>query len=269
MTDRSSSSAVAEDESDEPPVEEEASVVLEVRDVRGVVVPVRLREDWSAGLLGGGLWSTGSAMSGYFAAHASSVRDGLRRCVRPDASSRRARALELGSGHGLLSVCLAVAVRGDALRELVVTDAADHLPLIGRTLFDDNAAALGLRRRRRADDEHDDADAFDGAVRLRVVEHAWGTDEKDDDDALDGTFDFVFGSDVAYRDHLHAPLVKSLSRFTHERSVALVGVTTTDTGPSFFDALWDAGFRYERLSDRLIEPRFRGTTFGIFAVERR
>ena len=42
-----------------------------------------------------------------------------------------------------------------------------------------------------------------------------------------------------------------------------------DTQPRFFDSLLLAGFRYEKLSDHLLEREFRGTNFGIIAIQRR
>lgn len=59
-------------------------------------------------------------------------------------------------------------------------------------------------------------------------------------------YDFIIGSDVAYRDHLHAPLISSLLHFSHEHTVSLIGITMNDTKPKFFDSLLEAGFRYER-----------------------
>ena len=43
----------------------------------------------------------------------------------------------------------------------------------------------------------------------------------------------------------------------------------TDTQPVFFDKLTKAGFRYEKLADHLLEKEFRGSNFGIFAIQRR
>ena len=43
----------------------------------------------------------------------------------------------------------------------------------------------------------------------------------------------------------------------------------TDTQPVFFDKLTKAGFRYEKLADHLLEKEFRGSNFGLFAIQRR
>ena len=43
----------------------------------------------------------------------------------------------------------------------------------------------------------------------------------------------------------------------------------TDTQPVFFDKLTKAGFRHEKLADHLLEKEFRGSDFGIFAIQRR
>lgn len=126
---------------------------------------------------------------------------------------------------------------------------------------------------------------------VTVIEHRWGEWENDNGNSAreecckdDGKssasrlrkemqigtkkFDFIFGSDVAYRDYLHAPLIDTLVKFSHERTVSLIGVTMNDTKPVFFDLLHEAGFRYERLADHLIEPEFRGKVFGLFLIQR-
>ena len=221
--------------------------------------PVYFDEDWDTGI-GGGLWSTGAAMAKYFERHAQSIRSCLKSGKQ---NGRTISAIELGSGNGYLSVCLA-AIAGDLLSELVVTDLADHLPLMKKTL-ERNRHLVDVEEggERRTNDERPIA---------MVTEHKWGIAEKEESSAVCGKkFDFIFGSDVAYRDHLHAPLISSLDSLSHENtdtSLILIGVTMQDTKPSFFKALSDAGFRYERLPDHLMEPEFRGTTFGLFVIQR-
>ena len=80
---------------------------------------------------------------------------------------------------------------------------------------------------------------------------------------------FIFGTDLAYRNSLHEPLVESLSELSHEKTVILIGVTMSDTQPRFFDLLTKSGFRYEKLSDHLLDPEFRGRNFGIIAIQKR
>ena len=82
-------------------------------------------------------------------------------------------------------------------------------------------------------------------------------------------FDLIIGSDVAYRKELYDPLIRSLREFSDENTVSLIGVTMLDTTPSFFHKLNKAGFRYEKFADHLLEPEFRGTTFGVFAIQKR
>jgi len=82
-------------------------------------------------------------------------------------------------------------------------------------------------------------------------------------------FDFIFGSDVAYRDHLHVPLIASIDKFSHEQTLSLIGVTMNDTKPIFFQKLVVAGFTYDRIADHLIAEEFRGTTFSLFVIRRR
>lgn len=219
-------------------------------------------------------------------------------------------ALELGSGNGFLSVCLA-ALAPDLFEEIVVTDTSDHLPLIEQTLRA-NTHILSLRQPENKHAENDSkrqdnrvgralTERSDfpssGDHRMRpwvtVIEHLWGEfsegiQSSQDNEACDernaktraselekhvreGTkkFDFIFGSDLAYRDELHAPLIASLKKFSHVGTVAMIGVTMNDTKPKFFTALKQAGFKYDRVADHFYQPEFRGSTFGLIAVQRR
>ena len=42
-----------------------------------------------------------------------------------------------------------------------------------------------------------------------------------------------------------------------------------DTSASFFKKLTERGFVYERLRDELMEEKYRGLLFGLFAIEKR
>lgn len=219
-------------------------------------------------------------------------------------------ALELGSGNGFLSVCLA-ALAPEIFDEIVVTDTSDHLPLIERTLRA-NAHILSLRRPENEQAENDskkqdnrvgrsltDRSDFPSCgdhmmkPRVTVVEHLWGEfsariqtfqdmeacNEQNAESRAselgnhvrEGTkkFDFIFGSDLAYRDELHLPLIASLKKFSHVDTVALIGVTMNDTKPKFFTALREAGFKYDRVADHFYQPEFRGSTFGLISIQRR
>jgi Lysine methyltransferase len=83
------------------------------------------------------------------------------------------------------------------------------------------------------------------------------------------TFDYIIGSDVAYRDELHDPLIASLLHYSNPDTISLIGVTMVDTKPIFFQKLHQAGFRYERFADHLLDPHFRGSTFGIFILQKK
>jgi len=100
-------------------------------------------------------------------------------------------------------------------------------------------------------------------VSVTVSEYVWGVDD------FDEKYDFIFGSDLAYRDYLHDPLISSLLKLSHQHTICLIGVTMNDTRPVFFDKLTQHGFRYERLADHYLEGQFRGGNFGIFVIMRR
>ena len=221
-------------------------------------------------------------MAKYFECHAESIRSKLQqkrfgRNGSRNGSDGGVSVLELGSGNGLLSVCM-LAMARDLLSELVVTDMDDHLALIRKT-FDEN--------------KHIPQD------NVLVMEHKWGVfssdnnnnnnnnnnDDGDDPvsretqlartDAMHDrvrtgtrTFDLILGSDVAYHEDLYDVLIESLLRFSHSHTISLIGITMKDTKPEFFGKLIDAGFKYDRLADHLIPTEFRGQIFGIFAIQR-
>ena len=228
-------------------------------------------EDWATGI-GGGLWSTGDALAKYFGRHSALIRRDLTSCMDKGKSmegcSKKISAIELGSGNGYLSVCLA-AIAGDLISILVCTDLSDHLPLMEKTLAL-NGHLIDLvdidTCSDKVNDEGDNNTYVAERTKAAVTEHKWGVPEGED--SINNKFDLIFGSDLAYRDELHSPLIASIDRLSHENTVTLIGVTMVDTKPSFFDALTKAGFRYDRLSDYLLESEFRGTTFGIFVITR-
>ena len=166
-------------------------------------------------------------------------------------ATTKLRALELGSGNGFLSICLAAAIQdSDLMEEIVVTDLSDHLALMERT--------LGINE--------EFLESCKSKLTLAVKEHEWGKfTEQDEHEA----FDFIFGSDVAYRDYLHEPLIASLVQFSSDHTISLIGVTMQDTKPSFFEALEAAGFAYDRIADHHMAPEFRGTTFGLFVIQKK
>jgi len=284
-------------------------------------IPIYFDENWDTGI-GGGLWSTGLAIAKYFQHNSSSIRHSLINIhnkhrllmaatkntytdiginIDIDTAGRGGlvevgmTALELGSGNGFLSICLA-AIAGDILSELVITDMEDHLALIETTVRA-NAHIVTMEQRRDEDGDGDgdgdgDADTTQlgestSNLQCCIMEHRWGefqssnttttTNHKNTNadgirqQVQNGTkkFDFIFGSDVAYRDHLHAPLIASLDKFSHAHTVSLIGVTMHDTKPIFFSALVEAGFTYDRIADHLMSEEFRGTTFGLFVIRRR
>ena len=273
------------------------------RQVRNI--PIYFHEDWRTGI-GGGLWSTGLAMGQYFISTESAMTNLYQlsqRCSATTTTSSSSSSssvsdsnqgqqthlalsiLELGSGNGFLAVCLAAAItsmsssttnRNEVLRirNLVITDEIDHLRMI-QTTIQNNPKAL---------------ECVDN---LTIQEHRWGvfTDNtnstiesstgslkntgnstySNNHIVLDGAtkFDFIIGSDVAYHDSLVQPLLTSILHFSHHDTISLIGITMMDTKPSFFHELDRHGFIYQKLADHLLDPQFRGTTFGIFAIQKK
>ena len=258
-------------------------------------VPIYFEEDWNTGI-GGGLWSTGLAFAKYLTTpHAAQTLSELAATTTTTASSRQGLSvLELGSGNSFLSVCilgLAQQIEQQQqlqqrssnsnssstppqriIQDLVITDLADHLPLMQKTV-DANTHILS-------------STGDNTKRRVCVMEHKWGeflpttTTNNNNNSAKEDTtfeaqvqqgshkFDLILGSDVAYRPDLFDILIASLLQYSHDKTIILIGVTMLDTNPTFFHKLRAAGFEYTKFSDHLLEPNFRGPTFGIFCIQR-
>jgi hypothetical protein len=225
----------------------------------GEEYPIYLQEDWSSGI-GGGLWSTGLAMAYYCTTqHFLHQLQRLQQQQQQNhhRSSSTLRVLELGSGNGFLSVCLVVATKvlmNDSNIHVIATDTAEHLSLMQSTV-DLNSTC------------HAAAARIDVRPCISVQEYVWGAVTSTADDVAE--FDLIIGSDLAYRDGLHDPLIDAFQQVCSRKTVILLGVTMTDTKPIFFTKLLDRGFRYEKLSDSLLEPTFRSNKqFGIFVIQK-
>ena len=240
-------------------------------------------ENWDVGI-GGGLWSNGLSLSKYFLDHSDLLRRNLQGVIsrkkKRVGRDERIRAIELGSGNGLLGCCLAAAV-GDLIDTLYITDLEDHLELMRQTILanshivtlkasDDNPPNGENSEHVENDDNKtatiNDHNANGSSVDCHVMECDWG---KHSSGPLAKKFDFIFGSDIAYRDYLHQPLISTLLQLSDDHTISIIGVTMTDTKPIFFTSLWEAGFRYERIPDHLLSQEFRGTTFGLFVIQKR
>lgn len=212
---------------------------------------INFKEDWNVGI-GGGLWSTGLAIAKYFEEHPSHIKNNLENLF----PGKRLTVLELGSGNGFLAVCL-LALLKDKFDSFVVTDLANHLPLIQRTL---------------------DANQHLPQDKVTLMAHKWGhfSAPNETDTSLeskinngDVTFDLIVGSDVAYHSDLYDILIQSLCAFSNPNTIILLGITMADTKALFFQKLKEKCFTYERLADHLTPTQFRGTTFGIFCLKRK
>ena len=259
--------------------------------------PIYLTEDWNKGI-GGGLWSTGLAIAKYVSQHSDHVRHNLRNLshrkqldTEADESTKlaehpRLSLLELGSGNGFLSMCFLALKKGserksnevdDSIFDYVaITDTKEHLPLIETTLQVNQHLVPSLSNSNSEVDGNNKQ-----TTKVEVSEHLWGEFDGDNDVQQqlqpkghhildhDQKFDLIVGSDVAYRDELHDPLIQSLLHYSKNgHTMSIIGVTMNDTKPIFFKKLNEAGFVYQRIADHLLDTKFRGgTAFGIFIIQ--
>lgn len=260
-------------------------------DANAVSIPIYFHEDWDTGI-GGGLWSTGLAMSHYLLDHPELLLRNLRNIQKEkrrtdgDNDDDGLSVIELGSGNGLLSISLAAVITAITrqqqqndnsnsnscdsciVKEIIITDDAQHLDLM-QTTIDSNPQAI------------------QGIGRVHAVEHMWGqfrdvannyippsnareTTIQHEIETRQKKFDLVLGTDVVYRAHLYDIFITSILQLSHPHTVILVGVTMLDTTAEFFTKLDAAGFRYTRISNHTLRTEYRnGTTFGIFMIARR
>lgn len=66
-------------------------------------VPIYYKDEWGVGI-GGGLWSTGRALSSYLASH--HAESCLRALTSASKNGDGLSIIELGSGNGFLAACL-------------------------------------------------------------------------------------------------------------------------------------------------------------------
>eukprot|EP00903_Cladosiphon_okamuranus_P006221 g6112.t2 len=187
---------------------------------------VSLECDWGVGI-GGSVWSTGLLLAEHLSRHAA-LYDGV---------FRGKRLLELGSGTGLVGLA---AARFGPPQEVVITDLESHVDICTSNVARD--AATGAQ----------------GLCAVRVEAYDWSGEVPDSLGAV--PFDVILGTDVAYYEHLYAPFVQALERTAGPDTLVLLGVTRTDTGPAFFDALDKAGFVYNLVD----QASHKG--FGLFTV---
>ncbi|KAL7579992.1 hypothetical protein ACA910_004982 [Epithemia clementina (nom. ined.)] len=262
-------------------VNDEAARTPEFLRIRNV--PIFFRENWATGI-GGGLWSTGLAMAKYLnTTHAAEQLERL--YLRKKGPIN---ILELGSGNGLLAACWLALGKEEKIRNLVVTDTKEHLPLIQQTLQANSHLMSQLSSSTTLTPPKGPADNLCNPT-VFILEHQWGVFQdpsafsSENDQPLLPTmaqrvatgkncdFDLIVGSDVAYHEDLYDPLITSLLRFTEEdkdQAVILLGCTMSDTKPEFFDRLKDRGFVYQRLADKWLDAEYQGRIFGIFVVQR-
>ena len=183
-------------------------------------IPVYFQEDWQIGI-GGGLWSTGLAIAKYFERHSVDVSENLKRLG--GIKRKRLSAIELGSGNGFLSVCLlalASSHNNIPVDNLVVTDLEDHLSLMENTMKVNSHVwdrLIVVKGGSPTTAHGNPSHRKENKVSVTIAEHIWGesSDEK--------KFDFIFGSDLAYRDSLYDPLISSLLQLSHQHTISLIG----------------------------------------------
>ena len=189
-------------------------------------VSVRLKVDWGVGI-GGATWTSGQQLCRHLATYEKRYA-----ALRP----RPLRFLELGAGTGVSGLFAAKLFPDSAA---ALTDLGDHLELL-----DANVALNELG----------------GRVSTALLDWA----DPGTFAALDAFApDVVLAADCAYHASLHGPLVAVLKHACASGATCALGVTKSDTGLAFFDALHAAGLDYA-----LLEPPADAYS-ALFAVSAR
>lgn len=197
-------------------------------------IKLTLTCDWGVGI-GGGLWSAGMLLCNQIASRPSFFRSRL----------NGTRVLELGAGTGLIGL---TAAHLCSPRELILTDLASHLPLL-RANVDANIPGWNT------------VEAQSGHLLVKVEEYDWS---KSSD--FGPRFDIILGGDLAYNPHLYGPLIQAIKRNSDKHTLTFLGVTRTDTKPSFYRALVDEGFEYFRIPDWEVEGKSEAGALNNFGL---
>lgn len=259
--------------------------------------PIYFQENWNTGI-GGGLWSTGLAIAKYFASETNNPLSSIRNLASmKNDNNKLLNVLELGSGNGFLSVCL-IALASKYIDNIVITDTKEHLNMIEQTI-QANSHLLTLKTSENdvselqlKNEEKQQEQCNTKKVNAYVLEHMWGefdedsnsTNKENTNNTIDNNdtyitiqnkmkygliqYDLIIGSDLVYRKELYIPFINSLQKLTHENTISIIGITMLDTQYDFFILLKQNNFIYEKLADYIIEPEYRGITFGIFIIQK-
>lgn len=179
-------------------------------------------------------------MAHYFIAHATPSPTDPKNSLIDHTPIGRS-ALELGSGNGFLSCVLS---RCCPSLRITVTDVGDHVRYIDEVISHNSP---------HISPSNVTAEHYDWAT-------GWSNSRK---------FDFLYGTDVAYRDYLWDPLINALDDLSHRDTVVLLGITMEDTKSGFFERLTTRGWRYTKVNAARMNSEFRGPEGGLFVLRRR
>ncbi|TMW55556.1 hypothetical protein Poli38472_010438 [Pythium oligandrum] len=204
------------------------------------VVDLQFQCDWDIGI-GGSVWTSGEILT----AHLASQQEHYRSIFQDKV------VVELGSGTGFVGLMTAVCFQPS---DVIVTDLQSHVECLQHNITRN-------------------AHHFRDRVRVDARELSWGSSEHED--ALVGSFgagrgvDIILGTDVAYLRELYEPLLHTLRRLAHSKTLILLGLNRADTGMTFFRRLEEEGFEYYKIADRLLPSEYRGKDFGLFEIRPR
>jgi predicted nicotinamide N-methyase len=202
---------------------------------------ISIAHNWDVGI-GGDLWTTGRLMVQHF-------------LTQPELYSRLlhgATVLELGAGAALVSLAAAALF---APKRLVISDQESHLPI----------CEANLQR---------NAHMIPSSCSISIAALDWSHPEQlysngNGDSSIaeePEQFDVILGMDLAYYTELHDILIDTLCKTASRSTVIILGVTKTDTGPTFFDKLHAAGFDYYRAHDSVHNSSFDARNFALFTI---
>ncbi|DAZ99115.1 TPA: hypothetical protein N0F65_008420 [Lagenidium giganteum] len=200
--------------------------------------------DWDVGI-GGSVWTSGELLTSHL---------GLQHDKYAGAFNGKT-IVELGSGTGFVGMMTAVAFEP---ARVFLTDLASHLHSMKRN--------VDINR-----------EIFVDGTQVHVRELAWGVQDhtaaflrelRHSNDST-GSVDVILGTDVAYLEELYEPLLATLNELATPETLILLGLNRNDTSIAFFRRLEQEGYEFYKISDREIDPNFRGKDFGLFEIHRR
>lgn len=153
------------------------------------------------------------------------------------------RVLELGSGHGLVSILISKVFR---CKDIVVSDLPAYLDMLRGNLALNRCTGSG----------YDASNLVDTQVISKVEVEALDWTKVDPSDTSQTKYDVILALECVYKEELYKPLIDTLLAKGHQKTIAILGITRQFASESFFTLLRARGFRYKKIPQSTMQHVF-------------